>query len=151
MASAHATGGAVASEKESYVLGVTGQSPKGQPQVVRLRRRPPPTRSIIGTRLEQDPGARPVPSTAVNRTRLVTMRRSAMVLSSALIDSWLSRLCRSSPIVSIWQLASRCAPRRATVSASLVVGQKLATTLPWRSSCRFIPTKPDPLASLKYP
>src|SRR6266542_254335 len=99
----------------------------------------------LGAGLQENPRARPVPQ---HRGEPLLARDDASLGDRAVL-----RLDRELALAFVeikpyrfhWQLASRCAPRRKTVSASQVVGQKLATTLPWRSSCRFIPTKRTPL------
>src|SRR6266542_4089325 len=101
----------------------------------------------LGAGLQENPRARPVPQ---HRGEPLLARDDASLGDRAVL-----RLDRELALAFVeikpyrfhWQLASRCAPRRKTVSASQVVGQKLATTLPWRSSCRFIPTKRDSLGT----
>ena len=98
----------------------------GMPESLEMPRHPLTFRG----RFEQNARARP---TAEHRGEsLVTCHDAAWM------QSWLSRLCRSSPIVSIgWP--PRCVPRRKTMSTFSLCGVNLATTSRWRSS-RFIPT-----------
>ncbi len=79
------------------------------------------------------------PSTAVHRSRLVAIRRAVIVPSSAVMHSGLSRLCRSRPMISVAIGLPICAPSSdgQRVDRGGTAG---ISTLPWRSSRRFIPT-----------
>lgn len=70
------------------------------------------------------------------------IRRSMIVPSSALMDSSLSRWCRSSPMISMLAGLPVCAPS-ADGERVDSGGEDGISALPWRSSRRFIATMPE--------